>query len=246
MTKQELISLIQQEMTLSCALPYALNPTEVGRLIDTNARWCYDNYREAIEERYMAIPQAVFADPKFKSQGRFVVLPSCVRAVYEFGEATGGGSLAGTPDRDFADTKLIGSDVLMNPFMGDNLVYRTAMLSYYDLATQFFTIKTIEYRYNKNTKRLAVMGRDPMMDTYIKCAIDIRPEDLYDDDIFIRMCYARAKIELGRLLGLFTYNLPGGVQINFADIKQEGIDEYNAIIQQIKDEDSPDWFIKMG
>jgi hypothetical protein len=245
MTKQELIDLINEEMTLSCALPYALNSTEVARLIDTNARWCYANYREAIEERYLAIPTEVFTDVKFKSQGRFIVLPECVRAVYEFGEIKGGGgSLAGTPDRDFADTKLIGSDVLMNPFVGDNLVYRTAMLSYYDLAIQFFTIKTIEYRYNYNTKRLAVLGRTPEVAAYAKVAIDINPEHLYDDEIFIRMCYARAKMELGRLLGMFTYQLPGGVQINFADIKQEGTDEMNDIKQQIKDEDSADWFIK--
>jgi len=65
---------------------------------------------------------------------------------------------------------------------------------------------------------------------------------LYDDWFFQRYITAQAKMSLGRLLGTFTFNLPGGIQVDASAIKEEGQEELESIKQRIDDENSPDWF----
>lgn len=69
-------------------------------------------------------------------------------------------------------------------------------------------------------------------------------ESLYEDELFMRYCFAMAKIQLGRTLQVFNYNLPGGITINFDAIKQDGQNELDKILEQVKGESSPDWFIQ--
>jgi hypothetical protein len=49
-------------------------------------------------------------------------------------------------------------------------------------------------------------------------------------------------MSLGRILGFFTFNLPGGVQVSADTIREEGKEELAEIKQRIDDENSPDWF----
>ena len=72
----------------------------------------------------------------------------------------------------------------------------------------------------------------------------IPDEDLYEDELFRRYCEAKAKINLGRILSIYEFNLPGGVRINFDGIKQDGHDEMTAILEQIDSENTPDWFFQ--
>jgi len=241
MTEKQLIQEIQNEIQLSCALPYALPPAEVVRIINRAKEWFWVNYQWAVEERLMPIPKEVFEHESFKSS-RFIQLPDCVVSVYEFREVTGIGIL-GNPDRDFSDSKLLGAEIFLSPFQGDNLVYRTAMYSMFDLAKAYL-LETIAYKYNRNTRRMSVLGRNPFRNTFVRVAAKIPDESLFDDEIFVRYCLAQAKINLGRILQLFNYNLPGGVQVNFDTTKQDGIAEMEAIKAQIDGESTADWFIQ--
>lgn len=240
MSEQELINEISASLTQSCALPYGLNETEIKRLIRKAERWFFDNYGEAVEERYIVLPKAIFDHPDFKNN-RLVQMPDCVQFVYDLREITGIG-IIGQPERDFSDSKLLGAEIFLSPFQGDNLVYRTAMYSYFDLA-KAYSLETVAYRYNKNTKRISVLGRNPFRDCYVRAAIRIPLESLYDDEIFIRYLLADAKINLGRTLQVFNYNLPGGIQINFDGIKNDGLEEMREIKEQIDGESSTDWFL---
>lgn len=241
MTEQQLIAEINNEITLSCALPYSLNEAEVKRIIKRAREWAFDNYQYAVEDRIILIPNVVFQHSSFKST-RMINLPDCVVSVYDMREISGAG-IMGTIDPDFSDSKLLGAEIALSPFQGDNLVYMTAMYSYFDLAKAFL-LETIAYGYNKNTKRLTVKGRNPHKDAAIRCCVKIPEESLYDDELFVRYCLAQAKINLGRTLSIFNYNLPGGVQINFDGIKQDGKDEMEKILEQIDQENSPGWFLQ--
>jgi hypothetical protein len=241
MTEKQLIAEINNEIQLSCALPYALPEPEVKRIIKRAREWFYPNYQWAVEEKLIPIPKEVFEHPDFKST-RFLQLPDCIVAVYELREVTGIG-IVGTPDRDFSDSKLLGAEIFLSPFQGDNLVYRTAMYSMFDLA-RAYTLETIAYKYNRNTKRISVLGRNPFRNCFIRCAVEIPEESLYDDEIFVRYCLAQAKINLGRILQLFAYNLPGGITVNFDTTKQDGLAEMEAIKAQIDGENNPDFFVQ--
>lgn len=243
MTEQELINMTSSELTQSCALPYSLNPAEISRIIARAARWFFENYQYAIEERFLAIPLEIYQHPEFIAS-RMIQLPDCIVSVYELREVTGHG-IIGQPDRDFSDSKLLGAEIFLSPFQGDNLVYRTAMYSYFNLA-QAYDLQLIAYNWNRNTKRISVLGRNPHRNTYARVMTKIPLESLYDDELFIRYVLADAKINLGRTLQVFNYNLPGGVQINFDGIKQDGVDEMTAIKEQIDQENSPDWFLQFN
>lgn len=241
MTEAELINEVSAELTQSCALPYSLREPEIKRLIKKAKRWFYDNYQYAVEDKFIEVPVEIFGDPHF-IETRTIIMPECVQSVYMFQEVRSTG-IIGQPERDFSDSKLLGAEIFLSPFQGDNLVYRTAMYSYFDLA-RAYDLETIAFSYNKNTRKLTVLGRNPTKDAFARAYIKIPEEDLFDDDLFVRWMLADAKINLGRTLQVFNYNLPGGVQINFDGIKQDGLTEMQEIKEQIDNENSPDWFFQ--
>ena len=204
MTEAQIIKEIQNEIQLSCALPYALPPAEVQRIIQRAKAWFYDNYGPALEERLIGIPLEVFQHPDFL-QNRVVQMPDCVQFVYDLREVSGIGIL-GNPDRDFSESKMLGAEIFLSPFQGDNLVFRTAMYSYFDLA-ETYNLVTVAYRWNKNTKRISVVGRNPIKSCWVRAGVQIPAESLYDDEIFMRYCFAQAKINLGRILQIFKISI---------------------------------------
>ena len=88
------------------------------------------------------------------------------------------------------------------------------------------------------------MVRDTLLVILEKIYIDIPEESLYDDELFVRYVLAEAKINIGRLLGTFEYNLPGGVRVNYNNIQSLGKEERTEIIQMIKDENTPSYFLQ--
>lgn len=239
MTRSELIELVKDELTGSCALPYSIPEKEMERLITQALNWFYMNYQYAVETQYYVIPKQDFRDKEF-TRTRSVLLPKCVISVTEVKEINGGSRL-GTIDRDFSDNRLIASELFLSPFQSDDLVLRTAQYAYWDL-TQAFFLERIAYDYNQNTKRMKILGRDPKKDVFIQTLVKIEEGNLYDDWMFQRYVTAQAKMSLGRILGFFEYNLPGGIKVDASSIKEEGKEELAEIKAKIDSDSTTDWF----
>jgi hypothetical protein len=256
MTLDELVQEIEDALSFSCALPYNLNRAEIERIIKRAKAWFYDNYQYAAEDRVFVIGNNVFNHEEFR-RTRQLKLPPSIVSVYEVREL-GGYGISGNPDRDFSDSKLLGSELLLSPFLGDNLVYRTVMYSYFDLAKAYL-LNTYAFKFNKNTKQLTILGRDPNrsgksqtaqgfnvggIDVSVRCYVAIPDEDLFDDELFVRYCIAKCKIALSQMLGVFTYNLPGGVQINANEIGTQGATELQEVMDMINGENTPSYFLQ--
>jgi hypothetical protein len=239
MTRAELIEMVNNEITGSCSLPYSVPEREMERVIDQALNWFYVNYGPAVETQYYVITKDWFQQEDFRKT-RSILMPDCVISVYEIREIQGAGRL-GTIDADFYDNRLLAAELFLSPFASDDLVLRAAQYSYWDL-TQAFILERVSYDFNRNTKRLKIIGRNPKRNCAVQTYVKIEENKLYDDWFFQRWVTAQAKISLGRILGFFTFNLPGGVQVNADTIKEEGKEELEQIKQRIDDENSPDWF----
>jgi hypothetical protein len=240
MTKNELVQVVQRELDSSFALPAQIQPEEIERIIEQEKFWFYENYRDAVETQYYIIQVGQFNDPDFRAN-RTILMPECVVSVFEVKEVTGAG-LLGTIDRDFADNKLIASEIYLSPFLGDGLVYRIAQYQFYDLTKAFF-LDLIRFDFNRRTKKLKIMGRNPRRDVFIQSYVSIPDDKLFDDYYFMRMITAKSKLSLARQLSFFDFNLMGGIKINVSDLRSEAQAEIDKILQDIKDQDSPDYFM---
>jgi len=262
MTELELIREIEDALSFSCSLPYNLNQTEVARIIKRARNYFYDNYQYSVEKRYFILSRAIFANQEFRAT-RQIQLPDVIVSVFDVRETNGVG-IAGNPDRDFGSSKLLGSELLLSPFVGDNLVYRTVMYSYFDLARAYL-LETFAYNFNKNNKKLTILGRDPNragnggvtgggvnpnggspggVDVAVSCFIKITEDSLYDDELFVRYCIGKSKEALGNMLSVFDYNLPGGVKVNAANIVQQGKDEVAEVMAMIDGESTASYFLQ--
>jgi len=239
MTRAELILMVNDEITGSGSLPYSTPEREMNRIIDQALNWFYVNYGPSVETQYYVIPKTWWGEQEFKKT-RSVLLPDCVVTVTEVKEINGA-SRMGSIDADFADNRLLAAELFLSPFASDDLVLRAAQYSYWDL-TQAFILERVSYDWNRNTKRLKIIGRNPKHNCAVTTYVKIEENRLYDDWFFQRWVTAQAKISLGRILGFFTFNLPGGVQVNADTIKEEGKEELEEIKTKIDDENSPDWF----
>jgi len=259
MTLEELIQEIKDDLSASCALPYNLNDQEIIRIITRAKAWMYDNYQYAVEKRYFVLGGAFFQTPQFRNT-RQVQLPDKIVTVFDVRETNGNG-ISGNPDKDFGDSKLIGSELLLSPFTGDNLVYRTVMYSYFDLAKAYL-LPTYAFSWNKNTKKLTILGRDPTppikssspqsnasgynltQSVVVSCYVAIEDYELYNDELFIRYCFAKAKQSLVKVLSAFDYNLPGGVRVNTSTLSQEASTELQEVMNMINGENTPSYFLQ--
>jgi len=237
MTRDEFIQLIKDEITVGCALPFSVPDKEFHRIINQALNWAKINYQYAVSPQYFVIKRSTF-DSNWKKT-RTVLMPDCVISIFQVKEIKGHQSL-GYFGADFSADRMIAQEIYLSPFGSDDLVMRTAYESYWDLTKAFF-LENIAFDYNHNSKEFTVLGRDPKFDVFIQGYVAIADEKLFDDWTFQRYCSAQAKISLGRILTMFDFNLPGGITINGDDIKSEGKDELDEILEKIDDENAPDW-----
>lgn len=240
MTRNDLVQQVQRELDSSFALPIQIQPDEIARIIEQERTWFLENYRDAVETQYYIIRQSEFEKPEFRVN-RTILMPECVVSVFEVKEITGAG-LLGTIDRDFADNKMIASEIYLSPFTGDGLVYRTAQYQFFDLAKAYF-LELIRFDFNRRTKKLKITGRDPRRDVFIQTYVGIPEDKLFEDYYFIRMVTAKSKLSMARQMSFFDFNLMGGIRINVADLRAEATEEILKIETAIKDEDTPDYFM---
>jgi hypothetical protein len=239
MTLDELILDVQNELTFAKALPYTIPVEEIKRIITNAERYFYDNWRHAVQEQYMLIPLAVFSHKLFKTN-RLIQLPECVGFVHDVKEGKNSGTMFGTMDPDFSDSKFIGSEMFLTPFIGESIMYRTIIFGFLDIL-KGFKIDTYAYDYNKNTRQLMMLGRNPTGPVVLEIAKKIEPQYLYNDELFQRYVRAKAKLRLGDLLTTFDYNLPGGIKPNYTNLVTKAENELNQVLEMMKNENTADF-----
>ncbi len=264
----ELVKIINDDLTVACQIPFTVPKKELARIINRAKDYFYKIYEDSVEETYLALPRAVFATDAFKN-GNFgkdtvlndsditsprgvVPMPEQVYSinnVFEInrfsGEDGGFGSRTfSAGDRDFAIDKFVYSDAYRGRGAGiasDNLMYYVINEKFIDNARQVLQ-QQISYSYNRLTNKFRFLGELPQNDVIFQAYIKVPDCALFADEAFQRYVIARAKQQLSRILGTFQFNLPGNITINYDLIQSEATDEIDKLIEEIKLDDGADWF----
>ena len=123
----------------------------------------------------------------------------------------------------------------------DNTMYYICTEAFLDISRQIFQ-NMISFKYNRLTNNLRFLGELPKSDVILDVLVRVPDCDLYNDDLFRRYVIADCKVQLSRILGAFSYQLPGNITVNVEAIANEGATEKENIIQELKDM-SGAWYI---
>jgi hypothetical protein len=224
-------------------------------------------YEDFTEEMFLILPESEIQKKRFNkgiaklnndgkdknaikdTRGAFMLPEKVVSVVgvYEIGgfegEAGWGGMLLGKHTGDISLQNLLYQNAYDRSLAiaADTTAYYVATESFLDISRQIFQ-HPITFRYNRLTNNLRFLGELPRKDVIVDVLVAIPDCDMYNDDLFRRYVIADCKANLARVLGTFTYQLPGNVTINVDQIANEGSAEKENIIQEIKDM-SGSWYI---
>lgn len=240
MTKEDLIQLVSDDLTVSGTLNIKVSDQEIGRIIDVEKKYVCRDWPQMVELKHAIMHPTAFRTPEFR-QSRTIQLPDCVYGIQEFREVKDGWRMFGINDPDLRLERVMGSDLWLSPFSSDVITSRTISYSWFDL-TRSFSLVDIGFRFNINTHRITVIGHDPVAPVLIRAWVSIDDADIYEDYYFQRWVIARCKTQLHRVLKTFETTVIGGTNITtmYGD---QGKQEMDEIKEYIKGITQPDWFL---
>jgi hypothetical protein len=246
MTEQEFISDVKQELTVACAVPIVPKDAELKRIIKYAAEWFYKNFEDSVEERYYAIPKTVFRSDAFR-RNRTIPMPDCVFSVFQLKKLKEdfSSSLSFDGTSDLGIDKFIFKDSANLGFGSESLMYYVVNLFWLDTTSHIMN-HTITYNFNRNSHKLFIGGETPDRDIVASCFVKMDLEFLFNEEVFYRYVVATAKTQMSRVIGTFKYPLPGGVEINYDLLREEGKDMLKEIKEEIRKDEGMDFFFTTG
>jgi len=265
-----LIKLINDDLTIACQIPFTVPKKELNNIIQRAKQYFYKIYEDSVEQMYIALPAGALSKPTFKQGVPYgsgsdketitnkanianprgiVQMPSrvySVNDVFEIGGFSGedggfGSTSFNAGDVDFSIDKFIYDDVYGAGIGSENLMYYVVNSLFMDNARQIL-VPQISYTFNRLTKKFRFQGELPKSAVIFEIFSTIPDCALFEDEAFQRYVIGQAKIQLARILGTFSFNLPGNITINYDMISSEGREEVDRVVEEIKNDEGVDYF----
>jgi len=243
-TIEELVDLVQQDITVGCSLPKNLPDSEVTRIIETKALpFFYRKYQYAVQKLYFFIHQDAFYSEEY-TKYNFVNVPCEIQSVTYLYTVTNNTLFQlglNTPNMS------VNLGVTNQPYLssyvttiGELGVYKAALDSISDMMNQMNKY-TLKYHFNQLNHRLNILTK---VETHVimEAYANIPPQNLFQDDLFIKYVTGLAKIQYGNLTGRYEFTLPGNVKINSSDISAQGKEEINEVKEEIENMSDSSFF----
>ena len=265
-----LIKEINDELTIACQIPFTVPKKELANIINRAKGYFYKIYEDSVEQMYIALPAGALHTAAFKQGVPFgsgqphetitnkaniknprgiVQMPSrvfSVNDVFEIGGFSGedggfGSEGFNAGDIDFSIDKFIYSDTYGAGLGSENLMWYVINSLFMDNARQAL-VPQISYTFNRLTKKFRFQGELPKRAVIFEIFSTIPDCALFSDEAFVRYVIGQAKIQLARILGTFSFNLPGNITINYDMISSEGREEVDRVVEEIKADEGVDYF----
>jgi hypothetical protein len=244
LTIDEFIDLVQNEISISCSLPKTLPDVNLRQIVETRALpWFYRNYQFAVQKIYYLIKKEAFSAEEF-TRYNYVSVPCEIQSVvylYEVRSASLFQLGINSPNLS------INLGVTNQPYLssyvttiGELGVYKTMLDNMSDMMNQLNKY-TLKYSFNQLNHRLHILTK-VQYDVIIEAYANIPQENLFKDDLFFKFCVGWAKVQLGNMMGMYDFSLPGGVKINHASLITQGQAEIKEVEEEIKGQSNSSWF----
>lgn len=265
----DFIESIQNEMSVQGAIPFTIPAEAIAQLTKNAKTMFYKSYEDASEELFIAIPESEIrkksfqrgihtmdgpgdnkvTDKKEHTRGTYTLPEGVISVVGVYslggwsGEAGWNTGLLGKNSGDVSLHRMVYQSVYDRTMAvsADNTMYYICTEAFLDISRQIFQ-NMISFRYNRLTNNLRFLGELPKSDVILDVLVRVPDCDLYNDDLFRRYVIADCKVQLSRILGAFSYQLPGNISVNVEAIANEGSTEKEQILQELKDM-SGAWYI---
>lgn len=254
-TIDELIDVVQGELTISCALPKLLPDLEIRRIIENKAApWFYQNYYYAVQKIYYYIDKRAFTTDEY-TKYRYISLPCEIQTISWIYE---------TRDRSLFSVGINAPNLSINlgvtnqPYLssyvttiGELGVYKTVLDSFSDML-DVLSKYTVKFHYNQMNNRLNILSGGNSVSSNVgyhyesmilEAYANVENEALFADPMFVTYVTGLAKQQLGALMTRYNFNLPGGIQYNGDALISEGKEEMQRIIDEIKGQSNSSWFV---
>ena len=243
-TIEEMVDLVQTELTISCALPKTLPDASVRQIIENRALpYFYRWYQFAVQKLYYVIRKDAFFTEEF-TRYRYVEVPCEIQTVTWLYEVRGDSLFQlgiNTPNLS------VNLGVTNQPYLssyvttiGELGLYKTLLDNMSDMMNQLNKY-TLKHHFNQLNHRIHILT-DVKHDVVLEAYANIPRENLFKDDLFYKYCVGWSKVMLGNMVGRYTFTLPGGVTMNAGDLVSQGKEEVKEVEEEIKNQSNSSFF----
>ena len=251
----QFIQRVQNEVTQSCALPFAIPAERIPEFVLQAAQFWWQNDDHSAEERYYMIPNSEIC--KGNKLNKIAQLPPQilgVHGVYKLQQNLRYGAMG-----DFSLERMMMSSYSMfggagtiGGGMGTNSSSMGYSLS--DVVVSMYEVSTfnqllnapLSYNFNPYSSKLVLLGDLGYSDLLITCMVRCRIQDLYNNFYFFRTVVCFCKRALATIYGTFEFNLPGGISINYSSLSDQADSEMDEIKEWIQNNRAADYFFMPG
>lgn len=246
-TIEELIDIVQLELSVGSALPKTLPDADIRRVIETRAMpWFYKNWFYAVQKMYFLVRKEAFFTEEF-TKYHYVNVPCEIQSVsylYEVRDV----SLyqLGINQPNLSVNLGISNQPYLSSYVttiGELGLYKTVLDSMSDMLDQLNKY-TLKYSFNYLQNRLHILtpvNNHVIMEAYA----NIPAQYLFQEELFIKYVTAYAKVQLGNMVGRYDFTLPGGFKIQATDLISQGQAEIKEVEEVVKDQGGQTSFFVM-
>lgn len=245
----QFITRVQQEVTQSCALPFALPVERIPEYILQAAQYFWQNCDFSVEERHYYVKNSDIC--KCSKLNKIVQLPQQILGVHGVYKVQSGLKYGAMGDFSiermmmssysmFGGAGTVGSGMSM---AGTGYNLSDVIVSMYEVDTfNQYLNAPLTYNYNQFSNKLVLLGdlgySDLLLATMQRCKI----QDLYNNYYFFRYVVCLCKRALSTIYGMFEFNLPGGISINYSTLSDQADSEIDKIDEWIQNNRACDYF----
>lgn len=240
---------VQNEVTQSCALPFALPAERIPEYILQAAQYFWQNCDFSVEERHYFVKNSDIC--KTSKLNKIVQLPQQiigVHGVYKVQSQLKYGAMG-----DFSIERMMMSSYSMfggAGTVGNGMTMGGTGYNLSDVVVSMYEVDTfnqmlnapLTFNYNQFSNKLVLLGdlgySDLLLATMQRCKI----QDLYNNYYFFRYVVCLCKRALSTIYGMFEFNLPGGISINYSTLSDQASDEMDKIDEWIQNNRACDYF----